>query len=221
MYRTITMQQKRLVDSAEYMKPDGMNWYLLHHWEHFRDISEMPLGCFHSHNNCALSIVIWMSNNNIVTVSCPQRQLLRHGHNWQRSLWQVILFNRKRAVVKNAPLWNCFSKFIRSKGRCECSPLGPRKEDLSTVQEDRDKRKKGKNSSGAFDPSNAISSVSACQPSAGTSCSSGEHVLICKTICFYLLPWDWVDTLPRSVVKKVLKVLPPQNRNFISSSQPH
>ncbi len=58
MSRTSTVQQKMLVHFAEYMKPDGMNWYQLHHWEHYRNLSGMSLCCFHSQKMSRLSILI-------------------------------------------------------------------------------------------------------------------------------------------------------------------
>ncbi len=40
---------------------------------------------------------------------------------------------KSRGGVKNAPLCTFVLKSIRPSGRCECSPLGPRKETLSTL----------------------------------------------------------------------------------------
>lgn len=57
-YKVTTVQQKMLSHSVECKKPCGMNWYHLHHLEHFRSLSGILLSCFHSQKMSRHSIPI-------------------------------------------------------------------------------------------------------------------------------------------------------------------
>lgn len=126
-----------------------------------------------------------MCNSNRFTASCPQRRT------WTQltkvTLIQVILFNQEGAGDGSKTLLSAY-----------LSQSDPQEDVTAALLdlEKRDKKKKrGEEKFLFFWPSSTASIGSACQQTAGMLGSSGEHIVICKTIRFYLLPLAWLPLM--------------------------